>query len=545
MTPDISVVFKGDGSAALTINGETSTLHGETPLALRAEVVSRAAKLAKYHSQTVRLRVLEDGVTTLVDVRPDGSNAVVPPPSEPLPEPEPEPIEDTQPQQPATPQPEAAGRRSLKEAMQAKMGAAPAPQPVEDPQDQPDVPPQEYTREPAKPVAQPVVPAEAPAPQPEPEPFRYDDHPEWQDERKRPAAEGWRSLLRLPASKEEMTQRQRAFTERMAQEAEQARLDAERRAAEEQRQAEENSRRQAREQERAAHLAKLNRKIQTNYQGTRTILVANPKGGARKTTTTYLLGAMIGSTRGGSTIAWDANETMGTLGERAQSDRHHRTVVDLLEDGAQHFLDIDSARVGVLDAYVRNQGDAHFDVLASDENPARQDQIDAEGFRKVHDILSHFYRMILVDTGNNIRAAHFTEAQRHADQLVIPVAASHDSKNRALDMMAAFSAAGHDNLVASAVVLVHELEPIERADDGTALSNQQHELTAAEIAEAFEGRVRTVLPVPYDPTLKDGGQIDFFQVQAPTVSAYREAAAAISDALIDRTLQPGRHGGHP
>lgn len=324
--------------------------------------------------------------------------------------------------------------------------------------------------------------------------------------------------------------------EQRRQEGEHRRHAEARRAAEEQRQAEELSRRQALDERRKAHKAKLSRTIQTNYQGTRTILVANPKGGARKTTTTYILGAMIGSTRGGSTIAWDANETMGTLGERAHTDRHHRTVVDLLEDGAQHFLDINSARVGVLDAYVRNQGDAHFDVLASDENPSRQDQIDAEGFQKVHDILSHFYRMILVDTGNNIRASHFVEAQKHADQLVIPVAASHDSKNRALDMMAAFSAAGYDHLVEHAVVLVHELEPIERDEQGQPLSNQSHELTASEIASAFNGRVRTVLPVPYDATLKDGGQIEFFDLDPTTITAYREAAAAIADALIDRTL---------
>lgn len=516
-TPDISVTFNPDGSAALTINGETTTLRGDDTSTLRAEVVSRAAKLAQRHSQTVRLRVLEDESTTLVDVRADGSNAVVPPP-----------------------QPSTTALSAAPEPTFATAGPEPVihPRPVES-QQEPEgsaTPAEETT-----PDRQPQAPHEVQ--EPAPEPFAYDDHPEWQDERKRPATEGWRALLRITPGPAELQRRKQEFAARKTEEAEQARREAEQLRAEQQRAAEELSRREAREQQRTAHRAKLNRKIQTNYQGTRTILVANPKGGARKTTTTYLLGAMIGSTRGGSTIAWDANETMGTLGERAQQDRHHRTVVDLLEDGAQHFLDIDSARVGVLDAYVRNQGDAHFDVLASDENPARQDQIDAEGFRKVHDILTHFYRMVLVDTGNNIRAAHFTEAQRHSDQLVIPVAASHDSKNRALDMMAAFTAAGYDHLVASAVVLVHELEPIERADDGTTLSNREHELTATEIAEAFDGRVRTVLPVPYDPTLKDGGVIDFFDVQPATVAAYREAAAAISDALIDHTLQAGRHSG--
>ncbi|OFT93213.1 hypothetical protein HMPREF3092_05780 [Brevibacterium sp. HMSC24B04] len=114
--------------------------------------------------------------------------------------------------------------------------------------------------------------------------------------------------------------------------------------------------------------------------------------------------------------------------------------------------------------------------------------------------------------GNNIRAAHFTEAQKHTDRLMIPVAVPHDSENRALYMMAAFSATGHDHLVANAVVLVHETELIERDDEGYPISNQSHELTSVEIATAFESRVRADLPVPYDPKLKDGGAIDYFQL---------------------------------
>lgn len=373
--------------------------------------------------------------------------------------------------------------------------------------------------------------------------FEWEQDPAWQQEAAKPATQGFRAMFKLKPGLPELQERRKAF----AQAKEDQRRDedeAKRRQEEEAKEdAQRAKRRKQRAAERDAHRATLNRSIQTNFQGTQTILVANPKGGARKTTTAYVLAATIGSTRGGSTVAWDANETMGTLGERSQPDRHNRTVVDLLENGAQHFLDISSARVGVLDHYVRTQGDAHFDVLASDENPNRQDQIDAEGFNKVHDILAHFYRMIVVDTGNNIRAPHFIEAQGHTNQLVIPVAASHDSKNRALDMISAFTVAGYDYLVANAVVLVHELEPVERDDQGNAISGGGHELTAAEIATAFERHVRTVLPIPYDARLKDGGVIDYFELAPATIDAYREAAAAITDALGDARISkdPGKH----
>lgn len=381
------------------------------------------------------------------------------------------------------------------------------------------------------------APAHPPA-----ERFRWENDPAWKIEAAKPATQGIRAVFRLKPGNDELNDRRTAFAQTKEEEASLRAEEEQQRAEAERVQAHRAERRRQRDQERDAHTRKLNRSIQTNFQGTKTILVANPKGGARKTTTTYLLAATIGSTRGGSTVAWDANETMGTLGERAQPDRHNHTVVDLLENGAKHFLDIDSARVGVLDNYVRTQGDAHFDVLASDEDPNRQDQIDAEGFNKVHDILAHFYRMILVDTGNNIRASHFIEAQSHTDQLVIPVAASHDSKNRALDMISAFTAAGHDDLVANAVVLVHELEPLERDEEGNVTSHTDHELTAAEIKEAFTRHVRTVLPIPYDSALKDGGRIDYFTLAPDTIAAYREAAAAITDAIDDgaRGNRPGR-----
>jgi len=66
--------------------------------------------------------------------------------------------------------------------------------------------------------------------------------------------------------------------------------------------------------------------------GLRQITVVNPKGGAGKTIATLMLGLTFGQTRGGFVLAWDNNETQGTLGMRAQPDVHARTVRDLLRD---------------------------------------------------------------------------------------------------------------------------------------------------------------------------------------------------------------------
>jgi hypothetical protein len=144
---------------------------------------------------------------------------------------------------------------------------------------------------------------------------------------------------------------------------------------------------------------------------------AQPEGRAHKTTSTLLLAATFGTQRGGATLAWDNNETRGTLGWRAQNAPHHRTAVDLLEDLDRSTPD--RASLAALDTYVRTQVDARFDVLASDEDAAASSTIDATAFDRLHDVLSRYYRLLIVDTGNNMRASNWVAAVAAADQLVI------------------------------------------------------------------------------------------------------------------------------
>lgn len=372
---------------------------------------------------------------------------------------------------------------------------------------------------PAPAEKQPVIttPAwEQPAPAAAQPPAEEGD-PELAEEERRPATAGVRGSLNklgmsLGPGAAELKERREQFRARRAREQEQH--------AQETRA--EQRRREAAEAERAERGL-----IQTNYLGTRTILVANPKGGSRKTTSTWMLGHTMGTIRGGAVVAWDANETMGTLSDRGMQDRHSSTVVDLIEQAAPSFGSVDGIRLGALDAYVRPQGDSHFDLLASDEDPTRQDIVGADNFRAVHEILSRFYRLILLDTGNNIRAEHFTEALEHTDQLVIPVAAGRDSAAVAQKMMRSLIATGHRDLVRGAVVLLHDLEPAESADPG-------YLHVAQDIARDLEPQVAAVIPVPFDPALKEGARIEPTALSEVTRTAYRRAAAAIAQSLRER-----------
>ena len=75
--------------------------------------------------------------------------------------------------------------------------------------------------------------------------------------------------------------------------------------------------------------------VRRNFGGLRQVTVVNPKGGAGKTVAILLLAMTFGQKRGGYVLAWDNNETQGTLGMRAQQDFHSRTVRDLLRDLGQ------------------------------------------------------------------------------------------------------------------------------------------------------------------------------------------------------------------
>ena len=518
-----------NGRGLVTIDGTPSRLNGPDLPTSRDHAKNVVVGHARAIGQPVALTVSEpDGARHLV-VSPDGGISEVPAESAPAPvhpapgQPEPAQQDPFRPapaqQDPFRPAPVQQDPFRAAPVQPPPVGPAPvqsagvvggfapraqaAPAPVENAWQRSDTSWQQSDNDWQQPEEQPYSAPSAPS-----------ADPELTGLEKKPAAEGLRGAvnrlgLTLAPGPQELESRRKEFQQRRATERElqqQASRTAQRRRLTE----------EATRDERAT--------IQTNFRGTRTILVANPKGGARKTTSTYCLAATMGTIRGGAVVAWDANETMGTLGDRSLEDRHNHTVVDLLEQAAPEFESVKGSRLGLLDSYVRPQGDSHFDVLASDEDPTRQDIVGEAGFATIHEILSRFYRLILVDTGNNIRAAHFQAALEATDQLVIPIAASRDSARVARMMMRAFTTSGHGQLVEKAVVLLHDLEPAEAA-------SSEYLEVASDIAAEFEPLVAAVVGVPFDSALKDGDRIEFGVLSADARTAYRQAAAAIARSL--------------
>ena len=258
--------------------------------------------------------------------------------------------------------------------------------------------------------------------------------------------------------------------------------------------------------------------IQKDFDGPRTIAFINPKGGAAKTTGVLAAGYTFGTVRGGGVVAWDNNETRGTLGIRGTRSAHRNTTRELLED-LERFSDVYQSRIGDLGAFVRSQGDAHFDVLASDERPDVTGTIRAQDFDAVHKLLERFYRVILIDTGNNMRAENWLAAAGASDLLVVTSTVREDTGYSGLWMLDALQDAGYQNLRYKAITVL--------SDPSAAVDTK----LAADLVDVYRQRTRAVYRVPYDPALVAGSVVPYSQLSRSTKMEWLKACAGMAAAL--------------
>lgn len=257
-------------------------------------------------------------------------------------------------------------------------------------------------------------------------------------------------------------------------------------------------------------------KVRRNFGGLRQVTVVNPKGGAGKTVAVLLLAMTFGQKRGGYVLAWDNNETQGTLGMRAQQDFHSRTVRDMLRDlssfqGAR-------GRVGDLSQYVRAQGEGMFEVLASDESATAGEMLTAHAFGEIREVVSRFYKLIFVDTGNNVRAQNWQAAIDATDQLVVTMSARNDSAEPAARMLDHLEQSGRTRLVRQAVTVV-------------SMPPRVKDIDLAPIQRHFEARTRAVLLAPYDRVIDTGEPMPYGQLSNATLDAWLKVAAAVAEGL--------------
>ncbi|WP_432246247.1 chromosome partitioning protein ParA (plasmid) [Arthrobacter sp. G.S.26] len=268
------------------------------------------------------------------------------------------------------------------------------------------------------------------------------------------------------------------------------------------------------------------RTVSQHWPGPRTIAVVNRKGGANKTPTVVMLSAILARYSGAATVAWDNNESQGTLGWRTEKGAHDRSVLDLIDSSTD--LLSPSTNAAEIAKFVHHQTADKFDVLRSDENEEGDHEVTAEEVDIAHQVLTRYYRLVVMDSGNTARAANWRRMIDHTNQLVVPVTAIEDRAEAArLTLQTLESRGGHDaELARNAVVIVSESTDAKRSMSGDALKRAKAE--AQRIADGFEPFVRAVVRIPYDPALVNG-PIRYEALQPDTQRAWLAAAAAVAN----------------
>jgi len=257
--------------------------------------------------------------------------------------------------------------------------------------------------------------------------------------------------------------------------------------------------------------------VSQHWPGPRTIAVVNGKGSANKTPTTVMLSAVLARYGGAGVLAWDNNETRGSLAWRTQRSNHTSTVLDLLPK-TDDLLST-SAQSAEMSYYAHHQPEDKFDVLHSDQSVDGEHEVSGAEVDSIHRVAAKYYRMIIMDSGNNERAVNWRAMIRHTQQLVVPCTNVEDTAEAGARLLEALSNRDDHSrkLALNAVAIISKRTP-------------GRDPNMDRIVRDFAPLVREVVTIPYDKALVSG-IIHFDSMQAETKRAWLRAAAAVARGL--------------
>ncbi len=261
------------------------------------------------------------------------------------------------------------------------------------------------------------------------------------------------------------------------------------------------------------------RLVSQHWPGPRTIVVVNGRGGAGKTTSTICLSAVLARYGGAGVLAWDNNQTRGTLGWSTEQGPHDASILDLLPQ-ASRLLGT-GAQSADLAHYVHHQTRDRYDVLRSKPDLfASEQRFDETTVDQLHAVASKFYRVVIIDTGNDETDPMWLRAVERADQIVVPTTVTAKAAESAALLLEGLAARGgqYARLAEKAVVVV--------STHGETVKDED----AKRIATGFRGLAHDVVTIPYDPAL-GADVLNYGALRPRTQRAWLAAGAAIARGL--------------
>lgn len=256
--------------------------------------------------------------------------------------------------------------------------------------------------------------------------------------------------------------------------------------------------------------------VSQHWPGPRTIAIVNGKGGAGKTPTTVLLSAIFARYGGAGVLAWDNNQTRGTLGWRTEQGPHEATLLELLPQ-SETLLGT-GAQSADLAHFVHHQTRDRFDVLRSKPMElASAQRVDGEDVDAIHRVASKYYRLIFIDSGNDESDPMWQRMIDHTDQLVVATTTRDDHAEAGALLLEALADRGDkaQTLAQNAIAVVTQADSKATSAD------------VKRVADGYRTLARDVASIPFDPAMVDG-ILRYDALRPATQRAWLAAGAAVA-----------------
>jgi MinD-like ATPase involved in chromosome partitioning or flagellar assembly len=237
------------------------------------------------------------------------------------------------------------------------------------------------------------------------------------------------------------------------------------------------------------------------------IAVVSLKGGVGKTTVAAAVGLVMSELRGDRVAVLDADPDGGTLAERLSGE----STVSVRDLAAR------AERIRALPELARYTSlSGRLQVLASDQDPGRDDALDRPGYAVASETLARFCDVVITDSGTGMVDPVVAATLDVAASLVVVGSLTVDGASRAERTLDWLDAHGYAEAAARAVVVL-------------SADRSSPEIDAARLRAHLARRCRAVVQLPYDPHLAAGGRIRLAELRAPTADAVAEIAALLAE----------------
>ncbi|MFJ4191057.1 MinD/ParA family protein [Kitasatospora sp. NPDC089509] len=241
------------------------------------------------------------------------------------------------------------------------------------------------------------------------------------------------------------------------------------------------------------------------------IAVIGLKGGVGKTSATLGLGSVLAETRADKVVAVDANPDTGTLSRRIRREGA-ATVQGLLAAAPSITGYMDIRRFTSLTP-------SGLEVLANDADPTVADAFDGEDYRRLVELLSRQYPIVLADCGTGLLHGSMRAVLDLADQLVITATTSIDGAAGADTTLDWLCANGYQDLARRSVTAISGV----RAKGRT--------VGADDLLDHFGRRCRGAVVLPFDEHLALGGVFEPARLHPRTRRAHLTLAALVAEGI--------------